>query len=189
MTIAGLVLAAGAGARAGGPKALRHTDDGTAWLDIAASSLRDAGCAPVVVVLGAQVESAMALVPAWAQAVVAADWAEGQSASLRAGLAHIADATLALATLVTLVDLPEQGSQSARRVIDSVGEHCNGLARAVFSGEPGHPVLIGRNHWDALMVSLYGDTGARDFLAEHHVVEVDCTGLGGGRDIDAASRR
>ena len=185
MTIAGVVLAAGAGTRAGGPKALRLSDDGTPWISVAAHALRDAGCSSVAVLLGASAEEAAALVPPWADAVVAEGWAEGQSASLRAALAHTTDATDAFALLVTLVDLPHQTSQAARRVLDAVAEHRTGLARAVFAGQPGHPVLIGRDHWDVLMQSLTGDAGARDYLAAHGVREVDCTDLHGGEDMDA----
>ncbi|MFD1150126.1 NTP transferase domain-containing protein, partial [Saccharothrix hoggarensis] len=52
MRVAGLLLAAGAGRRFGGPKAL-VAHGGVLWVDRVAAVLRDAGCAPVVVVLGA----------------------------------------------------------------------------------------------------------------------------------------
>ncbi|HWR85187.1 MAG TPA: NTP transferase domain-containing protein, partial [Rhodoglobus sp.] len=53
MGVTGIVLAAGAGTRAGGAKALRREPDGTPWLELAATALRDGGCERVVVVLGA----------------------------------------------------------------------------------------------------------------------------------------
>lgn len=186
MTIAGVVLAAGAGTRAGGPKALRVREDGEPWVAVAARALRDAGCSPVLVVLGAGAAEAAEVVPPWAEVVIAQAWAEGQSASLRAALAHAADATDALAVAVTLVDLPHQTSQAARRVIDAVAEHRTGLARAVYHGVPAHPVVIGRDHWDPLMISLAGDRGARDYLATHQALEVDCSDLHGGEDVDGA---
>ncbi len=49
---AGLVLAAGGGRRYGGPKALVH-HEGSLLVERAVRTVRDAGCAPVVVVLGA----------------------------------------------------------------------------------------------------------------------------------------
>ena len=58
MAVAGLVLAAGAGTRMGGPKALVHDPDGTSWLVRAVSSLADGGCAGVTVVLGAGLDQA-----------------------------------------------------------------------------------------------------------------------------------
>ena len=45
------MLAAGAGTRAGGPKALRRDADGVPWLHLAVAALRGGGCDPVLVVL------------------------------------------------------------------------------------------------------------------------------------------
>ncbi|WP_316296356.1 NTP transferase domain-containing protein, partial [Clavibacter michiganensis] len=59
--IAGVVLAAGAGTRYGGPKALATHPDGTPWLATAIRALADAGCSPVLVVLGARADEAEAL--------------------------------------------------------------------------------------------------------------------------------
>jgi molybdenum cofactor cytidylyltransferase len=43
--------------------------------------------------------------------------------------------------------------------------------------------LLGREIWPAVR-RLQGDTGARALMAEHAVVEVDCTGVGDPRDVD-----
>src|SRR5947209_7898423 len=102
-TVAGLVLAAGGGARFGGPKALARALDGEPWVAHAVGALRSAGCHAVVVVLGAAADEARALVPEGAAIIVADRWAEGMGASLAAGLAALPPAT---AALVTLVDLP-----------------------------------------------------------------------------------
>ena len=84
--VAGLVLAAGAGTRFGGPKGLARTPDGEPWVARAVRTLRAAGCDPVLVTVGAQAEAVSALVPADAQIVRVPDWDEGLAASLRAGL-------------------------------------------------------------------------------------------------------
>ena len=60
------------------------------------------------------------------------------------------------------------------------------LARAVYGGEPGHPVLVGRAHWRPLADAVRGDTGAGPYLRAHAAVAVDCTDLGGGDDVDRA---
>lgn len=173
--VAGLVLAAGAGVRSGGPKALRSDDAGRAWVEIAASSLRDSGCRPVVVVVGASATEALALVPDWASPVVCDGWAEGQSASLRAGLDAVearSSSERADAVLVTLVDLPWQGVAEAfavLRLLDREAPRAS-LARLVTTdGTPGHPVLIGRDHWEPLRATLSGDEGARGYLAAAEV--------------------
>ncbi|MBF0816042.1 nucleotidyltransferase family protein, partial [Microbacterium paludicola] len=85
--VCGIVLAAGAGTRFGGPKALARTPDGTPWIVRAVDALWAGGCDEVLVVLGAGAAEAAALIPPGARMVVADDWAEGASASLRAGIA------------------------------------------------------------------------------------------------------
>ncbi|MGA9312006.1 MAG: NTP transferase domain-containing protein, partial [Pseudonocardiaceae bacterium] len=72
--IAGLLLAAGAGRRYGMPKALV---DGGAWLRRAVATLTDGGCDSVLVVVGAQADQVLPLVPETAATVLAADWAQG----------------------------------------------------------------------------------------------------------------
>ncbi len=181
MNCTGLVLAAGAGVRAGGPKALRRTAEGTPWLELACSFLRDSGCDRVVAVLGARADLARELVPAWAEALVVDDWATGMSASLRAGLG-VASGT---AALVTLVDLPGLPVSVGARVMAARGA----LRQAVFRGTPGHPVYVAAEHWSAAGASLEGDRGARQYLVEHDLTEVECSDLWHGRDKDFGSPR
>jgi CTP:molybdopterin cytidylyltransferase MocA len=174
--VTGIVLAAGAGMRAVGPKALLRMPDGTPWLELACAFLTASGCDRVVAVLGAEARIARPLVPASAEVLVAADWAEGMSASLRAGLA----AATGEAALVTLVDLPELPAAAGLRVMAASGA----LRQATFGGAPGHPVYISAEHWDAAAASLTGDHGARRYLVEHDVTEVECGDLGNGLDRD-----
>lgn len=178
MTITGIVLAAGAGTRMGAPKALMQTD-GQAWVARAASLLFIAGCQRVVVVLGAEADRARALVPDRAEIVVAHDWETGMSASLAAGLA----AASGDAALITLVDLPTLPLAVVQRVLGA-GRGPRALSQAVFSGRPGHPVLIGSTHWDAVRESVSGDRGARDYLVNYNAAEIECGDLYDGEDQD-----
>ena len=178
------MLAAGAGTRFGGPKALAREPDGTPWVALAVRMLRDAGCGTVLVALGAAADEARPLVPAGTQVVIVPDWFEGLSASLRAGL-RAASALSAGAVLVTPVDTPGATADAAIRVIDRAGVARSAvLARAVYSGHPGHPVLIGRDHWTALAESLTGDTGAGAYLSTHDALAVECGDLWSGEDRD-----
>lgn len=179
-TVVGVVLAAGEGRRAGGPKALRRDRGGAAWLDLAVDRLRGAGCAHVLVVLGAAAEEAHLLVPRDAEVVLSADWAEGLSASLRAGL----EAARGDAALVTLVDLPDEPATVGARLLRSAPVRPGVLARAVYEGRPGHPVLIGSAHWAAIRAGVRGDSGAREYLVAAGVLEVECGDLASGLDHD-----
>src|SRR5215217_1744632 len=135
----GLLLAAGAGRRMGRPKALVDT-----WLVDAVSTLREGGCARITVVLGAAADEARRLLDGYdVEVVVAEDWDEGLGASLRTGLQSLGGSTDpdTAAALVTLVDLPDVGPAVVRRLLDRPVS-AETLARGVYDGTPGHPVLI-----------------------------------------------
>ncbi|CAA0126031.1 Nicotine blue oxidoreductase [Mycolicibacterium vanbaalenii] len=176
MSVSGVLLAAGAGARYGQPKV---DAEGGRWLRLAVSALHDGGCGDVVVVLGAAVVD----VPQPARAVVAERWADGVSASVRAGLLAL-PATTEYAVLTT-VDTPDIGAAAVRRVLAAARSSDSGLARARYGQRPGHPVVIARRHWPQLLEVLSGDEGAGPFLrARDDVIAVDCGDLGSGIDFD-----
>lgn len=176
MTVAGVLLAAGAGTRYGMPKVLAAQGE---WLNTAVNALHAGGCDDVVVVLGA----ALVEVPSPARAVFAEAWADGLSASLRAGLSAIEADFAVLHT----VDTPDVGAEVVRRVVAAATTSESGLARARYAQAPGHPVVIARRHWAALLDQIHGDEGARSFLAgRDDVVAVDCADLATGRDIDVS---
>jgi CTP:molybdopterin cytidylyltransferase MocA len=179
-SVIGLLLAAGAGERFGGPKALARDADGTSWLLRSVQALRS--CAEVVVVLGADAERAAALLPMSVSRIRCNDWAEGMGASLRAGLEGVAY-TDHDAVLVSLVDLPDVDAAVVNRVLDAAHDRAT-LARASYDGVPGHPVLLGRDHWAGVVEAASGDRGARDYLASHDVELVECGDLATGADVD-----
>lgn len=199
MTVAGVLLAAGAGRRMGTPKALLRDGHGVPFLDRAIGTLLDGGCTSVTVVLGAAADEARAVLgrDGWlgdeaVRVVEAADWATGMGASLRAGLdALAADSTGTAETevdvaLVSLVDLPDLGPEVVARLC-AVAAGPSTLARATYHGRPGHPVLLGRQHWAGVAETATGDAGARDYLATHHALAVECADLATGRDVDHPS--
>ena len=179
MTV-GLLLAAGEGRRFGGPKALARDDDGTSWLLRAVQALRP--CDEIVVVLGAEAERAAALLPMSVSRIRADDWAEGMGASLRAGLEALAR-TDHDSVLVSLVDLPDVDAAVVGRIV-AASHGRDDLARAAYDGVPGHPVLLGRDHWAGVVASATGDRGARDYLASRDVELVECGDLASGVDVD-----
>jgi CTP:molybdopterin cytidylyltransferase MocA len=185
MSVLGVVLAAGAGTRFGGPKALACGADGTPWSASVAVALAAGGCERVTVAIGASADAARALVPTDVETIVVTDWASGLSATMRRVLAHAA-AVRADAVLIAPVDVPGISAAACRRVLDAGAvSPRTALARAAFSGSPGHPALIGRDHWGALGVQLQGDRGAGGYLAEHGATTVECSDLWDGADIDA----
>lgn len=181
----GLLLAAGAGRRMGMPKAL-VTDDAGSWLLRGVETLRAGGCDRVSVVLGAEADRARPLLDGYDVAVVVAgDWAEGMGASLRAGLTSLAGSTEP-GVVVSLVDLPDLVPAVVSRVVAAAAaDGPAALARAAYDGRPGHPVLLGRDHWAGVVATAVGDQGARTYLAAHDVTLVECGDLASGLDVDA----
>ncbi|MGH3759645.1 nucleotidyltransferase family protein [Actinophytocola sp.] len=184
MTVAGVLLAAGAGRRFGRPKALVRYR-GALFVEHAAGVLHDGGCAPVVVVLGASADEvrASATLPG-SSLVDNPEWTTGMGSSLRAGLAALAGSA-AVAALVLPVDTPGVTSAAVRRLASLVSP--DALARATYSGRPGHPVLIGRTRWADVAASAVGDAGAREYLAAHPPLEVPCEDVAAGADVDRPS--
>lgn len=177
----GLVLAAGAGRRFGGPKALARDADGTAWIVKAVRALRSGGCDPVLVALGAAGEEAGALAPPEARVLQVEGWSEGVAASLRAGLTAAAS-TPAPAVVVVPVDTPGLDPAAVARLI--AGADAGTLAYATYRGSPGHPAVIGRAHWAAVISEVRGDAGARSYLDAHAATAIECGDLWSGADRD-----
>lgn len=188
--ILGVLLAAGAGRRAGGPKALRVAADGTSWLLRSIAVLHDGGCAAVIVVLGCQAARARDVLAKSTLAedsmitvVEASNWEQGMGNSLRSGLLAARSASWR-AVLVHLVDLPDVTAEVVRRLIQQAPPGTASLARVTYGGRPGHPVFIGRDHLESIMASLTGDSGAKGYLARHSAHSVECGDLASGQDHD-----
>jgi nicotine blue oxidoreductase len=168
MEVDGLVLAAGAGRRYGMPKAL-VAYHGELLVQRAARTLREAGCARTVVVLGAQAARVRTAAPGLCGpgpvcTVENPDWPSGMGSSLRAGLAAL-DGTPAVAAVVLLVDMPGVTAAAVRRVIGYAAAEA--LVVGGYGDRRGHPVLLGRDHWAAVATTATGDRGARDHLRAH----------------------
>jgi CTP:molybdopterin cytidylyltransferase MocA len=164
VTVAAVVLAAGASTRYGRPKQRELLP---AVLDALAASPVD----DVVVVAGAHELQ----LPAGSRArlVHAADWESGPGASLRRGLAAL-DGT-ATHAVVVLADGPSLDPRAVERVLRQRDRAP--ILAASYDGERSHPVVLARALWDAIP-----DEGARAL----EPVLVDCAGLEPPGDVDYA---
>jgi CTP:molybdopterin cytidylyltransferase MocA len=104
---------------------------------------------------------------------VCESWADGQSASLRAGVSALRGADK---VIVTLGDAPLITPEVIRLFLDQPGG-----TRATYDGRPGHPVVLGLDQLGPVG-ELRGDEGARRLLSGGRTVE--CGALAPGIDVD-----
>jgi CTP:molybdopterin cytidylyltransferase MocA len=162
VTLAAVVLAAGAGSRFGGPKQQLLLP---AVLDAVRASRVD----EIVVVAGAyplEVDAPVIHCP---------EWERGPGASLRCGLEALPAA--AEAAVVVLADGPELAPAAVDRVIEAWRSGAGDIVAASYGGERSHPVLLGRSAWPDVP-----DEGARAL----EPVLVACDDLGPPGDVDFA---
>ena len=183
MILGGVLLAAGAGRRFGGPKALIELD-GEFLVERGARMLAQGGCDEVVVVLGAGAEEVRDRArPGAARVVVNERWTSGMGSSLAVGLAALGDSCGAC--VVALADQPRVGPESVRRL--AAAWHAGAaVAVATYGGRRRNPVLLDRAWWPEITEALSGDEGARVFLRARPelVTPVPCDDTGSPDDVD-----
>jgi CTP:molybdopterin cytidylyltransferase MocA len=168
VTIAAVVLAAGAASRYGGPKQ-------RALLPAVLAALTETEVSPIVVVEGAWVLEPRSNEVREVTLVHCADWADGPGASLRCGLAALGDEVTD--ALVVLADGPELDPRAVSRVAAAAGSAA--VLAATYDGVRSHPVLLARSVWPSVPVE-----GARAL----EPLLVDCSDLRPPGDVDYPSR-
>ena len=184
-----IILAAGRSSRMGDANKLLADLGGQPLVTHIIEQLAAAGLQPPVVVLGSragEVRAAIdgrAAIEGWtAHFVIAPDFADGLSASLRAGIAALPPDCGA--ALVCLGDMPRVGTDTVR-ALAAAATSADAIAIPVWAGKRGNPVLWGRAHFAAL-TRLSGDVGGKALLSEqaHHVVEIAASDDGVLTDVD-----
>lgn len=177
--IAGLILAAGESSRMGKDKALLDYC-GRSFLDGIVKSVREAGLQQIAVVLGhhaTEIQAATNL--KGVLVVVNQDYRRGQTSSLQAGL-RVLEVTTPDAILLCLVDHPAVNPQIVRELCSGFRESGASVVVPVCKGRRGHPVIIGRSLFPALL-NLKPDEGAneviRKFRGETFPLQVDDAGV------------
>lgn len=178
-TTVGLVLAAGAATRFGSPKQLAGWA-GAPLVTRPVTALRAGGVERNLVVLGANADR---IAPALESVdiVVADDWQDGLSASLRAGVRAAADLG-AERVVVVLGDQPLLSGAAVAAVLAEAQAGAGAIVRATYNGIPGHPTVLSRATFSPI-AQLRGDAGARE-LRGFAVQKVACDGLGSPEDVD-----
>ncbi|APH59256.1 NTP transferase domain-containing protein [Granulibacter bethesdensis] len=161
--IAVVILAAGLSRRMGGRhKLLQPGPDGRAMITHVVDQALQSRASEVVVVLGDHAEEMRsALATRDLTIMVAADYAQGLSASLRAGIAAIEET--ADAVLVCLGDMPFVSHRVMDRLMAAFDPIHAPIVAPVWEGQRGNPVLWGARFYRDLS-RLSGDRGAASLL-------------------------
>ena len=142
---------------------------------------------PVVVVTGHQAEQVMhALGGRPVRVVHAPDYADGLSASLRAGIAAVPPE--AAAAIVCLGDMPLVTGRMIDRLLEAYDpDEGRLIVLPTFRGKQGNPMLWDRRFFPEIL-RITGDSGARFLLGQHleNVAEVEMSDDGVLRDFDTA---
>ena len=184
--VAGIVLAAGRSSRMAPHNKLLVPDRaGRPMVARVVDNLLSSAARPVIVVTGNREEEVRAAIAGRpVQFVHAADYADGLSASLRAGIAAVPGT--AAAALVCLGDMPLVTGRMIERLIEAYdADEGRSVVVPTCRGKIGNPVLWDRRFFPDI-AGLVGDVGARPLLERHseHVAQVELDDDAVLRDFD-----
>jgi CTP:molybdopterin cytidylyltransferase MocA len=160
VSVAAVVLAAGAATRYGGPKQVE-------LLPAVLAALERSSAGQIVVVEGAYPLT----VTGRASLVRCDEWERGPGASLRCGLAALGDDVTH--ALIVLADGPTLDPRAIERLLAHAGDAP--VVAATYDGTRSHPVVLARAAWDGIP-----DEGGRAL----DPVLVDCSDLDAPGDVD-----
>jgi molybdenum cofactor cytidylyltransferase len=162
--IAAIILAAGASSRMGRPKQLLDWG-GRPLVRVVAEQALAAQLDDVIVMVGGAGDAVTAALAGLALRVVDNPaYAEGQSTSLRAGVAALGPAVAA--AVVMLGDQPFVTAAIVERLIAEWRATGAAIVAPSYRGRRGNPVLFARAIFPELL-AVAGDQGARAILAAH----------------------
>jgi molybdenum cofactor cytidylyltransferase len=185
-TIAAVVLAAGRSRRMAPHNKLLVTDrTGKAMISRVVDNVLSSNARPILVVTGHQAEQVQhALGGRPVRYVHAPDYAEGLSASLKAGIAAVP--AECAAALVCLGDMPLVTGRMIDRLLSSYDpDEGRLIVLPTFRGKQGNPMLWDRRFFPEIL-QISGDSGARFLLSKHieTVAEVEMADDAVLRDFD-----
>jgi CTP:molybdopterin cytidylyltransferase MocA len=152
---------------------------GETLLERAVRVAREAGCLPVVVVVGAEyVQVLGSNVLGDAVPVINEEWEEGMASSIRLGVRALGFAAKdAEGVLLMTCDQPAVTAKHLGKLMTKVE-----VKASRYAGRNGVPAFFPAKYFEKL-TELKGDTGARELLAEARYEELE----NGELDVDTAA--
>lgn len=164
--IGAVLLAAGGSARMGRAKQLLRLGP-RSLLRRSVDAAMEAGCRPVIVVLGAEAERMIDEVGSLPVTVaVNENWCEGMASSIRIGVEALnATEPRAEAALLLVCDQPHLSAEPLRRLCEAFDGREGRRVACEYAGTVGVPALFHRSLFGRL-THLQGDRGAKSLLLE-----------------------
>ena len=166
-TIAAIILSAGGSIRLGRAKQLL-SHKGQTFIRRAVQSAVGAGCAPVIVVLGAEVDGvAREIKDLPAQIAQNPDWERGLGTSIRKGVAELSRLAPRAAGVVLMVcDQPFVTSVVIAGLITAHAQTAKPIIASAYADTLGVPALFDRSYFPQL-AGLPDERGAKQIISSH----------------------
>ena len=161
-----MLLAAGASERLGSPKQLVQFE-GESLLRHTVRAAVDAGCAPVLVVLGANAELCQReVVDLPARVLQNEHWNTGMASSIRCGIRELDPMPDVAATILLVCDQPHVTTELLQRLMAHGTDAETTIVASHYANTLGVPALFARVHFPELL-ALAGDLGAKSLFTRH----------------------
>lgn len=164
--VGAVILAAGGSSRLGQPKQLLEFR-GETLVYRAVRAAAEAGCVPILVIVGETGEAIRESLEgmAWATVVENAEWRRGIGTSIRRGLEQFPE-DIEAAVLLTC-DQPFLDAAIVRQLIAAQEETGKPIVASSYANTLGVPALFDRSCFDAL-IALPDADGAKAFILSRH---------------------
>jgi molybdenum cofactor cytidylyltransferase len=183
-TIGAVIVAAGSSSRLGQPKQLLRFK-GESLVHHIVVAARQAGCSPVIVVIGSNSEKVTGELRSTNAVIVENEnWQCGIGSSIRAGVRRLVDHAPELDAIVLLVcDQPGVNADTIRNLINLRETTKKSIVASRYAETLGVPALFDRSLFDELL-SLGNEAGAKSIILRNRECVAQLAFPEGAIDID-----
>ncbi len=183
---AAIVLAAGGSTRLGRPKQLLRLN-GENLVHRAARFAAEAGCAPVIAVLGCHAERIRSeLDDLEVTIAINPDWQSGMGSSVHCGMKSLMEEDASSPKVLLLVcDQVLLSKEILRSLMEKSAETDSPITAATYAGRTGVPAVFCNQLYPDLL-AIEGDQGARTLIQRYLQRTIAVDFPGGAVDIDTA---